>query len=136
MTSAQQGPIAKWLYGGGPQRLGITAAAAIRRHATRRRLVVAGIGATAIGVAALVVSRWPKPPEHGLPAESVRQCVIAITEIPTEFAARKAYQECLDEMAFRIRQEKWKAYGEQLRLRNERCGRAPGDCPPEPVKPQ
>lgn len=136
MTDNDQGLIARWLYGGGPQHIVQRSVAAIRQHATRRRLAAAGISAASIGVVALVVSYWPKPAEHGIPAESVRQCVLSIREIPTEFAARKAYEECLDEMASRVRHQKWKAFGERVRLRNEQCIRTPDNCPPEPLKPE
>jgi len=136
MTDNDQGLIARWLYGGGPQRMGHHSVAAIRQQVTCRRLVAAGISGASIGVVAAVASYWPKPAEHGIPAESVRQCVLVISEIPTEFAARKAYKECLGKMAFRVRHQKWKAFGERVRLRNEQCIRTPENCPPEPLKPE
>ena len=98
MSNSTRGPLARWLYEGGPGRLLGRAGSFWQSRPRftpvvwRRAAVAAGVTACA-GAAAVL---WPKPLEHGLSEQAVRDCVIAVTEIPTEYAARLGYKLCLE----------------------------------------
>jgi len=98
MNNPTRGPLARWLYEGGPSRL-LERASSTWRTRPRlepgawRRVAVVAVVASSAGAAAVL---WPKPLEHGLSEQAVRECVIAVTEIPTEYAARLGYKLCLE----------------------------------------
>lgn len=97
-AAADRGVLAKWLYEEGPQQLLAQARTTFGKiRATMDpsiRWWTAGVVGV-VGIAAVGVTLWPKAPEAGLPKDLVRKCVVAISEVPTEFAAKRMYAECL-----------------------------------------
>ena len=142
MSSTNRGPIARWLYEGGPARLwqrrpAIPAIPAIPRSTWRQ----AGITALAAGAVGGAYVLWPRPLEQQLrlPPEAVRECIAGIAEVPTEYAARKLYRECLvaarDRIDFENRLPAWTEYNRQMREWAACIPTAGRSCPPEPQKP-
>jgi len=138
---SERGALARWLYEERPQRV-------LKRLPHYPRWVGVGLA----GVAALtgVFVLRPKPLEErlGLPPEAVRECVVAISEVPTEYAARMGYKECLhakrEQIDYAYRLPLWQEYNRQVAevnkcklkpLRQEAKDFELPPCPPEPAKP-
>ena len=144
MGAPDRGPIARWLYEGGPARLWQRRPAipALPRSAWRW----AGITALATGAVGGAYALWPRPLEQKLSPEAVRACIALIAEVPTEYAARKLYRECLVIKGEAERVARWQEHGKAVADRNQRCSELgywkPGstlgsECSiPEPPKPQ
>jgi hypothetical protein len=102
---------------------------------------IAGITALATGAVGGAYALWPRPLEQQLrlPPEAVRECVAGIAEVPTEYAARKLYRECLvaarDRIDFENRLPAWTEYNRQMREWAACIPTAGRSCPPEPQKP-
>lgn len=100
------------------------------------------IGALVVGGFGAGYAFWPRPLEQQLrlPPEAIRQCIAGIAEVPTEYAARKLYRECLYVARERIDYERrlpaWTEYNRQMREWAS-CFPSPerAPCPPEPQKP-
>ena len=137
MGAPDRGPIARWLYEGGPARLWQRRPAipALPRSAWRW----AGITALATGAVGGAYALWPRPLEQKLSPEAVRACIALIAEVPTEYAARKLYRECLvvarDRIDFENRLPAWTEYNRQMREWAAYIPTAGRSCPPEPQKP-
>jgi hypothetical protein len=147
MATTDRGLVARWLYEGGPARLwqrrpAIPAVPAIPRSAWRW----AGITALAAGAVGGAYALWPRPLKQQLSPEAVRACIDLIAEVPTEYAARKLYRECLVIKSDAERVARWQEHGKAVAARNQRCSGLgywkPGstlgsECSiPEPPKPQ
>ena len=97
------------------------------------------------GIAAAAITLRPKPPEHGISDQGVRECLIAIQDIPTEYVAKRGYIECLKVKREAERVARWQEHGKAVAARNQRCSDLgywkPGsklgsECSiPEPRKP-
>ena len=138
---SERGLLARWLYEGGPQRT-------LKRITRCPRWV--GIGLATVAALTGVFVLRPKPLEErlGLPPQVVRECVVAISEVPTEYAARMGYKECLhakrEQIDYAYRLPLWREYNRQVAEVN-RCKQKPEEqgarnfdlppCPPEPTKP-
>ena len=137
MGAPDRGPIARWLYEGGPARLWQRRPAipALPRSAWRW----AGITALAAGAVGGAYALWPRPLEQKLSPKAVRACIALIAEVPTEYAARKLYRECLvaarDRIDFENRLPAWTEYNRQMREWAACIPTAGRSCPPEPQKP-
>ena len=136
MGAPDRGPIARWLYEGGPARLWQRRPAipALPRSAWRW----AGITALAAGAVGGAYALWPRPLEQKLSPKAVRACIALIAEVPTEYAARKLYRECLvaarDRIDFENRLPAWTEYNRQMREWAACIPTAGRSCPPEPQK--
>ena len=107
---------------------------------------IAGITALATGAVGGAYALWPRPLEQKLSPEAVRACIALIAEVPTEYAARKLYRECLVIKGEAERVARWQEHGKAVADRNQRCSELgywkPGstlgsECSiPEPPKPQ
>lgn len=97
------------------------------------------------GAAAAAIALWPKPPEHGISEQAVRDCLVAVRNIPTEFVAKRGYTECLKVKREQERVARWQEHGKAVAARNQQCSDLgywkPGsklgsECSiPEPPKP-
>jgi hypothetical protein len=97
------------------------------------------------GIAAAAITLRPKPPEHGISDQGVRDCLVAVSQLPTEFAASRGYTECLAVKREAERVARWQEHGKAVAARNQRCSDLgywkPGsklgsECSiPEPRKP-
>jgi hypothetical protein len=71
----------------------------------------------------------------------VRPCIAGIAEVPTEYAARKLYKECLvaarEQLNFERRLQAWEAYNRQMREWESRFPDLASErtCPRNPQKP-